>query len=225
MYLELTTGKDSFRAQGASPRRNVSLASFVRVADDGEGNKIIPLFVAYQRKLKYFKETSIVQSIPATSAHGPAIGGSWMVNRHEVQPGTEILLEYRQRDSTPGSFGERIEYLMIVANPDGALYSSSLHLPYHHLSAVPYIFFTGRFDVIDKDEQLPSAAIPIWKDFLNLDGDLHVSDLLDPNQDEKFWAFETLEPAVRRTKKVEKTVDSKGNERIRIKRVRNIRVR
>lgn len=225
MYVELTTGQDSFRAQGSSPRRNVQLQSFVRVDDDGEGNKVIPVFAAFQRKLKYFKETSLKSTIPATEAHGPSIGGCWYVNQHEFRPGTEILLEHRIRDSTPGSFGERVEYLMLICNPDAALYNVQLKLPYHHLSAVPYIFFTGRFDVVSSDDMLPKGAIPIWKDYLNLDDDLHVSDLLDPNQEEQFWSFELLEAAVRRTKKVEKIEGADGKSRVKIRRSRNIRIR
>lgn len=225
MFIELTTGKDSFRAQGSSSRRNVSLQTFVRVDDDGEGNKVIPVFAAYQRKLKYFKETSLKSTIPATEAHGPAIGGCWYVNQHEMRPYTEVLLEYRQRDSTPGSFGERVEYLMLVCNPDAALYNIQLQLPYHHLSAVPYIFFTGRFDVISSDDMLTSKSIPIWKDYFDLGDEFNVSDLLDPNQEEQFWSYEILEEAVRNPQKIEKIEGKDGKSRLKVRRSRNIRIR
>lgn len=225
MHIELTTGKDSFRAQGSSMRRNVSVQSFVRVENDGEGKQIIPMFAAYQRKLKGFAESTMASTIPATSAHGPNIGGCWYVNRHEVLPSTEILLEYRVRDNTPGSFGERIEYMMLIADPDAALYQMRLQLPFHHLSAVPYVFFTGRFHMVDSDELLNPAGVPRWKDFLNLDKEHHVSDLLDPNQEEKFWTFDKLEDAIKRQRRVEQIENEHGKKRLKIRRTRNVRIR
>lgn len=225
IYLEITTGKDSFRAQGASSRRNVQVTSYVRVKDDGEGKQIIPLFAAYQRKLKGFKDHSLIQTIPATAAHGPNIGGVWFTNRQEVLPGTEILLEYRRRDSTPGSFGEEVEYNMLIADPNAPLYQMRLELPHHHLSAVPYIFTIGRFDVLKSDDQLPEHSPPIWKDFLNLDEEFEVAHLMDPLQEKHFWTYDELEARIKQTERLERVEQSDGKKRIKIRRSRRIKTR
>ena len=74
MYLEASTGKDSFRAQGASQKRNVQVNTWVRVENNGEGKKIVPIFEAFQKKLKFFRETSLVQTIPRHN-------GAWAEHR------------------------------------------------------------------------------------------------------------------------------------------------
>lgn len=223
MWIELTTGKDSFRAQGSSPRRNVQVQTFVRVPDDGEGRMVVPVFSAYQKKLKGFKETTLHSHIPATAAHGPAIGGEWFVNRHEVMPGTEILIEYRHRSRVTGSFGENIEYLLLIADPNAPLYSIVAELPRHHLAAVPHIFFEGRFEVIETDDQLSDTARTVWRDYLGLDDDFHVSDVLDPNQD-KLFVFRELEARIKQNSKTE--IQQHGDKtRLKIRRVRNVRTR
>lgn len=225
MYIEITSGKDSFRAQGSSQRRNVNVTPYVRVKDDGEGNKVIPLFAAYQRKLKGFKERSLVQTIPATAAHGPNIGGAWFTNRDELLPGTEILLEYRHRDSTPGSFGEEVEYNMLIVDPNAPLYQMRLELPYHHLSAVPYIFTIGRFEILKSDDQLPKSAPKIWKDFLNLDEEFEVAHLMDPLQENQFWTYDELEARIKKTERVQRVEQKDGSDRIKIRRTRRIRTK
>lgn len=197
----------------------------MRVKDDGEGKQVIPLFAAYQRKLKGFKDTSLIATIPATAAHGPNIGGGWFQNRHEVMPGTEIMLEYRRRDSTPGSFGETVEYTMLIADPHAPLYQMRLQLPHHHLSAVPYVFCTGRFDLLKSDKQLPKHSPQVWKDFLNLDADFDVSDLMDPNQEEQFWSYDELEGRVKSTERMERIETSDGTNRIKIRRSRRIKTK
>src|SRR6056297_1333426 len=104
MFIELTTGKDSFRQQGHSQRRNTSVSSFVRVENDGEGRQIVPMFAAYQKKLRGFRDTSLMATIPAALSYEPNVAGQWFRNRHEVLPGTEILLENRRRETE--GFGE-----------------------------------------------------------------------------------------------------------------------
>jgi hypothetical protein len=222
LWIELTTGKDSFRALNASPRRNVSVATFVRVNDDGAGRKVVPLFAAYQRKLAEFRETSLVSTIPATSNFDPNIAGQWFVNRHEVMPGTEILIEHRRRETT--GFGERIEYLMIKADDHASLWRTTIELPRHELSAVSCVHMTGRYQIIDKDEQLSDEAADVWRDYLSIPEDYHVSDYLDPNQDEQFYYHTEMEKAERRTERVEVSTVG-GRRRVKIRRSRKIKTR
>lgn len=225
MYVELTTGKDSFRAQGGSARRNVQVNTHVRVKDDGEGRKVVPVFAAYQKKLRGFKETSMFQTIPATAAHGPEVAGSWYVNRHEMLPGTEILIEYKHRDPHE-QFSDATEYMLLLADNDAPLWRMRLELPRHHLSNVPFVFFQGRFEIIKSDDMLSAASLEVWHDYFALDDDLCVQDVLDPNNpDHKFFVSEELEARVRSRKKVERVETSDGKGRIKVKRTRAIKTR
>lgn len=228
MYIELTTGNDSFRKQGSSQRRNVSVASWVRVDNSMGGRTIIPVFEAFRKKLKYFRETHLIQQIPATAHHGPGIAGSWYVNRHEFAPGTEILIEYRHRVSTPGSFEEAHEYFMLVADETAPLYQVNLDLPFHHLSAVPNVQFRGRFEIVKELKHLNPDGIPEWLGHFDIDDD--DPDLLpyylDPQQEdgEKFFSCMELESrSVAKTKVTTKIVG--GKKRIKIRRRRAIRTR
>ena len=223
MYVELTTGKDSFRPQGASRKRNVAVTSFVRVDDNGEGKKIIPVFEAYRKKLRGFREQNLVSQIPATAAHGPNVGGAWYVNRHEVAPNTEILLEYKHRDAN-SVFGEDTEYLLLVADSTAPLYQIRLDLPPHHLSAVPCLFFVGRFDVVSSDDMLGDVAA--WKDYFDLsETEFDVSDILDPNAPEPFFELIQLEAAAKGKTKTKTVVTTDGKKRVKIQRGRRIRTK
>lgn len=227
MWLELTTGKDSFRQQGSSPRRNVSVQIFTRVADDGEGRKIVPMFAAYQKKLRGFQNTNLIQTIPATASYGPEIAGCWFNNRNELLSGTEILVEYRYR-TAGGGFGESVEHLMLIANETAPLWQTRLDLPRHHLSAVPSIFFVGRYDIVDKDDLLTPEAIAIWRDYLSLDEDYHLSDILDPAQDEEDRVFlhTQLEARIKAASRIDRTTRSDdGKSRIKIRRSRRVKTR
>jgi hypothetical protein len=140
-------------------------------------------------------------------------------------PGTEILLEYRRRDNTPGSFGEEVEYNMLIADPNAPLYQMRLELPPHHLSAVPYIFVIGRFDVLKSDSQLPAHSPPVWKDFLNLDEEFEVAHLMDPLQEQQFWTYDELEGRIKQTERMERVEQKDGKNRIKIRRSRRIKTR
>jgi hypothetical protein len=223
MYVELTTGNDSFRAQGGSAKRNCSVKSWVRVADGGQGKTVVPLFEAYAKKLRGFKAQNLVQQIPATAAHGPDVGGSWYVNRHEVLPSTELLLEYQHRDPN-SSFGTDTEYLLLVADETAPLVQVRLALPVHHLSAVPYVFFQGRFDVVTNDKVLAKPAV--WLDYLHLDAEeFDVSDLLDPNVEEPFFDVTVLEKGSSNRTKAKTVISADGKERVKIRRGRRIKVK
>lgn len=219
----MTTGKDSFRAQGASSKRNVSVKSWVRVADNGEGKQVVPIFEAFQKKLREFRDTSMIQTIPATSAHGPELGGCWYVNRHELAPHTEVLLEYTHRDPD-AVFGEETEYFMLIMDPNAPLYQLRLDLPRHHLSAVPHVFFTGRFEIVKADEQLEHPEI--WKDYFHLDDpDLEACDLMDFNQDERYFFATELEARVKATVKAKTRITSDGKKMLKIRRGRRIKTK
>lgn len=223
MYIELTTGKDSFRAQGPSSKRNVSVTSWVRVNDNGEGRNVVPVFEAYRRKLKGFREQNLVAQIPATAAHGPDVGGSWYTNRHEVAPNTEILIEYKHREAN-SAFGEDTEYLLLIVDPNAPLYRISLDLPYHHLSAVPNLFFEGRFEIVKTDDMLPSPEI--WFDYFDIEpDDYDVSDILDPNAETPFFIPQVLEGRQRATAKAKTVVTTDGKERLKIRRGRRIKTK
>ena len=125
---------------------------------------------------------------------------------------------------TPHSaFGEETEYFMLVVDPNAPLYQLRLDLPPHHLSAVPALFFTGRFEIVKEDKQL--AAPDVWRDYLQLDTEFDISDILDPNQEERnFWPTE-LEGRNKSTVKQEARVDRDGNKILKIRRGRRIKTR
>lgn len=222
MWIELTTGADRFPKQGAAARRNCNILTFVRIED-----RIVPLFLAFQNKEKGFKDTQLISVIPSTDKFQDAgiDTGTWYVNRHEVKPGTEILIEYRYRAST--GFGESIEHLMVIADPDAPLYRGRIDLPDHPMSSVPNAFFEGRFLAVSDDEQLPQRGREVWHKHFSLSDKHMVADVLDPNQPEEEQVFHLteLEAGVNRVSKAEVKTDAKGNRRTKIKRGRRIRTR
>lgn len=226
MWIQLSTGHDSFLAQNGSPRRNVSVKTFVRVNDDGEGNAIIPLFAAYQKRLKGFAKNSVVSVIPATDKFAVNDAGQWFVNRHEVAPGTEILIEYRHRASG-GGFKENIDYLMFVADPNAPLWQLRIDLPPHFLSNVPAVFFEGRFDLVKDDSQLDSRGLARWRKHLGAENGLQVADYMDPcmEAEDQVFRYIELESEITQKAKVEVKETSDGGTRLRIKRLRRIKVR
>jgi hypothetical protein len=221
MFIQLTTGQDSFRAAGGSMRRNVSCHSFVRIGLP-HYDPVMPLFAAYTQKVPGFKETRVAQVFPATDKFGATDAGQWFVNRHEVMPGTEVMLEYRHRDPTSG-FGESVEYCLLVADPTAPLWQIRIDLPFHHLSAVPSIFMEGRFHLVNKMSQLTQEAIETWSTRLGLDKDTPLTDMLDPfyKEEDQVFRYIKLEGALKKDVLVTNVVD--GKTRIRIKRKRNIK--
>lgn len=200
------------------------MKSWVRVTDNGEGRKVVPIFEAFQKKLPGFREQNLVSTFPATQAHGPNIGGAWYVNRHELAPQTEVLLEYAHRDPH-SAFGEETEYLLLVMDPNAPLYQLRLDLPRHHLSAVPYVFFTGRFEIVTSDDQL--AEPDVWMDYFDLLGEegIMVSDILDSNSGDKFFFAAELEPRMKSTIKVKARVTQDGKKIMKIRRGRRIKTK
>lgn len=183
------------------------------------------MFAAYQKKLPGFRETQLLAVIPATTKFTANVAGSWYRSRHEVQEGTEVLIEYRRRDAS-GGFGESVEYLMFIASSTAPLYQLRIDLPEHHNAAVPNLHFEGRFDIVNEDKMLSPIAVTQWKDFFGLDNDFNVSDVLDPNQEERIWKEIMLEGRVRTatSKTLIETTDT-GKRRVRIRRTRNIRTK
>jgi hypothetical protein len=200
--------------------------TFVRVGDDGEGNSIIPLFAAYQKRIKGFSKTSVISVIPATDKFAMNDAGQWFVNRHEVLPGTEILIEYRHR-SPLGGFKENIDYLLLVADPNAPLWQMRIDLPPHFLSNVPAVFFEGRFDLVSDDSQLDKRGLPLWRKHLGGDRSMQVADYMDPSMlpEDQVFKYIELESRVSRSAKVEIEETQGGGTRMRIKRTRRIKVR
>ena len=186
------------------------------------------MFAAYQKKLPGFGKTSLIQTIPATSRFSENDAGQWFVNRSEVIAGTEILIEYRHRAGA-GGFGDNIEYLLLVAEDNAPLWRLRLDLPPHVLSAVPEVFFEGRFLLVTEDKQLPKGATNAWMKFLGIDLEpgMQFADFLDPSllDEDKVFHYTMLEdaPIVRNSVEVIETSD--GKTRMRIKRGRRIKVR
>lgn len=225
MWIQLSTGRDSFRAQNSSPKRNVSVSTYTRVADDGEGNQILPLFAAFQKKLKGFGKSNVVSVIPATDKFANNDVGQWFVNRHEVVPGTEILIEYRHRGST--GFRENIDYLLLIAEPQAPLWQLRIDLPNHFLSNVPAVFFEGRFELVKDDSQLDKKAVAAWRKHLGGDASLQVSDYMDPcmEPEDQVFRYIQLEAEVAVKQRVEIKENADGKTRLRIKRGRRIKIR
>lgn len=181
------------------------------------------MFAAYQNKLKGFRESQLIQTIPATSKFQVNnTAGEWFVNRHEVLAGTEILLEYRKRNPR-GGFAEDTAHLLLVMSEEAPLWRLRLDLPVHHNSAVPCIFYEGRFEIVNSDKLLPAASIAVWRDYFALDKEFEISDILDPNQDSLFVA-QQLEGRVKGIK-AKTTIETtkSGQKRVRIRRTRRIK--
>ena len=227
MFIQLTTGHDNFRAQGSSPKRNVSLRAYTYVENDGEGPAIVPLFAAYQKKHKGFGQSHIVSAIPATDKFATNDCGQWFVSRYEVLPRTEILLEYRHRGV--GAFAENVEYLMLVADPSATLWQLRTDLPPHALSSVPNIFQEGRFALLEAGDisLLSKKSVPLWRKYLGLTEDNLISYVMDNNlpREDQFFRYIPLEAAVVPTERLEVTTTSKGDTKLRIKRGRRITIR
>lgn len=151
------------------------------------------------------------------------MGGAWYTNRHEVAPNTEILLEYKHREAN-SAFGEDTEYLLLIVDPNAPLYRIMLELPFHHLSAVPTIFFEGRFEIIKTDDML---SLPeVWHDYFDLDPkEYNVSDILDPNAESPYFLTQVLEGRNRAQAKAKTVVTSDGKERVKIRRGRRIKTK
>ncbi len=226
MWCQLSTGRDSFRAQESSPRRNVSVSTFTRVPDDGEGQQIIPLFAAHQKKLRGFGQSNVVSIIPATDKFAENDAGQWFINRHELLPGTEVLIEYRWKKPT-GGFAENIEWLLLVVDQNAPLWQLRIDLPRHFLSNVPAVFFEGRFEIIRTDDQLDAKALAAWRKHIHADDDYNLCDYLDPNMDgeDQQFRYMELEPRIAVTSKMEIKEGEDGKTRLRIKRHRKIKIR
>lgn len=227
MWIQLSTGRDSFRAQQNSPKRNVAVATYTRVGDDGEGKQILPLFAAFQKRLSGFGKTSMVSVIPATDKFANNDAGQWFVNRHEVFPGTEILIEYRHR-ATRG-FRENIDYLMLIAEPTAPLWQIRIDLPPHFLSNVPALFFEGRFELFKEDKQMPKAGLAAWRKHLGVSSDpgFQLADYMDASMqpEDRVFRYVELEAEVAAKQKIEVTEGRDGKTVVKIKRGRRIKIR
>ena len=186
------------------------------------GKQIVPLFRGHQLKAKGFGEQHIAGTIPATSMFAHNDVGKWTINRHEVAPGSEIMIEYRHRDPFE-AFSEEVEYLLLRVGEHEGLYQIRLTLPEHSLSNVPYVSMEGRFEIIDADDQVSRASLPHWKSFMGLDEDDELSDLLEPNLGWDFFTAILMEAKVRQTSKNEVVADKSGGRRVKIRRKRNVK--
>jgi hypothetical protein len=182
------------------------------------------MFAAYKQRIKYFKKQDLTSVIPATEKFSANEAGKWFVNRCEVREGTEVLIEYRQRETR--GFGERIEYMLLIAEETAPLIRMRITLPEHPLSAVPYLFYEGRMTVITSDDLLPDASQELWRNKLSLSDEYQISDILDPQQepDDQMFRIQQLEAGVRASKKATVIVDKRGGKRVKIRRSRNIKV-
>jgi hypothetical protein len=221
MFIELTSGSDSFRAQGASPLRNVQVKLFT-ATDEG----IMPLFAAFQKKIKGYKESRVIMNIPATEQFAIHDAGVWYRNRYEIAPETEIMIEYQHRDRQ-GGFSTDTEYMLIKTDPNAPLHYVRLALDDHPMSAVPYVFFEGRFHVIHQDDQISNRSD--WQKHIGLNADQDVTLIVDCNLSEpgkEFFTVKELEPGVHGTDKPEIVTTEGGKRKIkRIKRARRIKTR
>jgi hypothetical protein len=225
LHIELTTGKDSFVRRGTSARRNVSVQTYVRVKQDGEGRKVVPLFAAFKNKLPGFGKSDTITSIPASDRFGTNAPGIWYVSRHEVLPGTEVLVEYTRRQNT--GFQTAVEHMLIVAHPDAPLHRVRLDLPMHELSSVPNVFFEGRFYIVTEDDQLPAEAVAAWRKHLaHEDEEYQLSDVLDACQppEDRFFFPIVMEREQKKLAKAKVTKTTVGAV-TKIRRGRAIRVR
>ena len=219
MHVDLTTGQDSFRSSGTNNVRNVSVRLFT-ATEDG----IQPLFIAMQKKLKGFKDSKTILSIPASDRF--AINdntGVWYKTRYEVAPATEILVQYTHKAPT-GGFSQETEYLLLRPSPEASLNLIRLELPVHPLSSVPYVFFEGRMDAISDAKD--SGCIGLWNEFVGMPAGNDLTDIVDNNMaEDRFFTIVEIEAATTKPN-VAQIVSTGGKKKIsRIKRSRLINTR
>jgi hypothetical protein len=220
MYVQLSHGKDSLRRQGNSLRRNCEIKLWTLINSE-KGFEIIPMYVAYQRKIAGYGDTSIVRDMPATEQFSPTDAGKWWESRYEVAPMTEILVEYDHYDQSGGLI-PNYEYLLLVVDPNAPLWRISVELPPHHLAAVPTVHFEGRFHLVTDEEQLPQRHQLTWRKHLSVPSDAALQDILDPyyEAEDQVFNYQQLEGGKTSKVIVNKTPSKLGAGRIR--RVRNI---
>lgn len=225
MWVEIMTGRDSFRAQQSSQKRNVSVQAFARVENDGEGRQIIPLYQCFTKKLKGFGKQALIARLAATEHFAQNDAGEWFKTRFEVAPLTELLIEYRHR-ATSG-FKENIDHLLLIADENAPLYQIRIDLPHHYLSSVPHVFIEGRFDIVSDDSMMQPKAIAAWRKHFGVDDEYPLcfyTDPCQPQEDQQFRLIE-LEPRIVVRSRVEVTKTDDGQKRVHIRRMRNIKVR
>lgn len=219
MYVQLSHGKDSLRRQGQSLRRNCEVKLWTLVNSE-KGYEVIPMYVAFQRKIAGYGDTSIVRDMPATELFSATDAGKWWESRYEVAPMTEILIEYDHYDQS--GVVPDYEYLLMIVDPNAPLWRISVDLPPHHLSAVPTVHFEGRFHLVTDADQLPATHMKAWHKHLQLDSDMALHDVLDPfyEPEDQVFNYQQLEGGKTSKVIVSKTPSKLGAGRIR--RVRNI---
>jgi hypothetical protein len=219
MHVDLTTGQDSFRASGTNNVRNVSVRLFT-ATEEG----IQPLFVAMLKKLKGFKDSKTILSIPASDKFAVNDNtGVWYKTRYEIAPATEILVQYTHKAPT-GGFSQSTEYLLLRVSPEAALNLIRLELPAHPLSSVPYVFFEGRMDPLSSAKE--SGHIKLWNEFVGMPVGNDLTDIVDGNMlEDRFFTVTEIEAASNKPN-VAQIVSSGGKKKIsRIKRSRRINTR
>jgi len=224
MYISLTLGNDSLaaRLRDGDERRNVSVRAFCYSNVPDNGKHIIPLYRGHVLKAKGFGEQHVAGTIPATSIFAHNDVGKWVIGRYEVSAGAEIMIEYRHRDPDE-TFGEEVEYLLLVAGDMEALCQIRLTLPEHSLSNVPYVGFEGRFAIVDEESDLSRASLPHWKTFLGLDSDDNMADVLEPNLGWEHFHLIIMEEAPKVSVKKEVVTSKGGKSRVTIRRKRNVK--
>jgi hypothetical protein len=220
MHIELTSGSDSFRASGHSPLRNVQVRLFT-FTDEG----IMPLFAAFQKKLKGYKESRVIMNIPATERFQLNDVGQWFRTRYEVASSTEILIEYQHRKGN--GLNTDTEYLLLKTDPNAPLHHVRLTLDPHPLSAVPYIFFEGRFWIVNDDDQISSPEA--WAKHIGLDlSEAPVSYIMDnmvSEPEDAFFTIKEFEAAVTVVSSPQIVTEDGKRKLKRIKRARRIKTK
>ncbi|UUV44432.1 hypothetical protein RCMENCHIE_63 [Rhodobacter phage RcMenchie] len=211
MFIEITTGSDSFRASknGLCPARNCKVLAFTRYKD-----RIMPLFAAVKDKVPGYASQKIVENIPGSqmfAAHG--MGGNWYRNRFELMPGTEILVEYMHK-VPGGAFQSSTERMFLICDASAPLFNIRLDLPPHELSSVPNVFFEGRF-VIPNEKQhkvITKEAHALWCAHVGLDEPgACITDIVDTNEQHPHFHYDQLDgPLTNVAAKVETTLETVG---------------
>lgn len=229
MIIEITTGNDSLRSTSVEGRRNCSVRAFTHIHGGTSLDPIMPLFVAYKLKLKYFETSSVVRALPPTTLFAESSAGRWLTTRNEVKQGTEILMEVTRRDAH-GAFSESTAYMLLIASDSAPLIHLTVALPPHPLSAVPSVPWEGRFIVVDDDKLLPPDSLAIWRDahfgLSDSDGG-QLSDIFDIMQpvDERVISIQELERAPVKHTKIREGATLRGKTRVIISRPRRVKTR
>lgn len=149
MHVDLTSGKDNFRAQLGSPKRHVEVQLYVCPRDR---KKLEYIYYSYSEKHDGLGTRQLLSTVQATSRLTPS-PGTWYTTRYEMASGTLVVIELKIQDPV-AVFGVETYYAVLIADENGALLNIAAPLPHHELADFHNALFSGRFHLIHSEYEL-----------------------------------------------------------------------